>query len=370
MFDKLTKLALLPVCALPVLMSCSDRTPVISNPLDIKMGDPYVLLSSDGSYYMYGTGIVQDGFCCYKSDNLSEWEFAGQVYKADKDTSWDTSCFWAPEVYEKDGRYYMFYSADWRDNPAGELENFRIGVAVSDSPEGPFRDISDRPLFDPGYPVIDANVLADDDGRYYLYYSRCCYKHPVESEISEWARGQGLFDEIEESWIYGVELSPDFSSVTGEPVLLLRPPVTMDDVQAEWESRSVTHKEANRRWTEGSFLIKEDGRYYMMYSANFFGGANYAVGYAVSDSPLGPYVKSGSNPVLSRKGLVTGTGHNSVTWSRDGKEMFCVYHGRTEATGNDRVVFIDRMHIRDGRLSVDGPTYGGKMLSDSASEEE
>ena len=74
----------------------------------------------------------------------------------------------------------------------------------------PFSDLYDRPVFDPGYPVIDANVLWDDDGRVYLYYSRCCYKHPVESELSVWARDKGLFDEIEESWVYGVEMKPDF----------------------------------------------------------------------------------------------------------------------------------------------------------------
>ena len=105
MLNRFSRLAALSACILPMFFSCSDRTPAISNPLDIDFGDPYVLLASDGRYYMYGTGIVQDGFCCYKSDNLSEWEFAGQVYKADRDTSWGTSCFWAPEVYEKDGRY-------------------------------------------------------------------------------------------------------------------------------------------------------------------------------------------------------------------------------------------------------------------------
>lgn len=360
MLHRFIELAGMSMCMLPILSSCGDRTVSISNPLDIDFGDPYVLLADDGKYYMYGTGIVDDGFCCYVSENLADWDYAGQVYKADKETSWGTDCFWAPEVYGKDGKYYMFFSADWKVNPTNELENFRIGVAVSDSPEGPFRDVSDGPLFDPGYPIIDANVLADDDGRYYLYYSRCCYKHPVESEIADWAREKGLFDTIEESWIYGVELSPDFSSVIGEPVLLLRPPISLDDTQAEWESRSVTHGEANRRWTEGSFLIKDGGKYYMMYSANFFGGANYAVGYAVSDSPLGPYVKSDSNPVLSKNGDVTGTGHNSVTWSRDGKTMYCVYHGRTEATGDQRVVFIDRMKIGDGKLSVDGPTLGNR----------
>lgn len=175
---------------------------------------------------------------------------------------------------------------------------------------GPFADLYDRPIFDPGYPVIDANVFWDSDGSVYLYYSRCCYRHSVESEVSEWARREGLYDGIEESWVYGVRMKPDFSGVIGEPVALLMPPATMDDPQSEWESRSVTSREVNRRWTEGSFLLKDNGRYYMMYSANYYGGQYYAVGYATSGSPLGPFVKSPDNPVLEkntdRGGDVTG----------------------------------------------------------------
>ena len=95
------------------------------------------------------------------------------------------------------------------------------------------------------------NLIDDEDGRTYLYFSRCCYKHPVESEIAEKAKKEGKFDEIEESWIYGIEVKPDLTEVIGEPVLLLRPPVKLDDTQSEWESRSVTSGEINRRWTEG-----------------------------------------------------------------------------------------------------------------------
>ena len=101
----------------------------------------------------------------------------------------------------------------------------------------------------------------------------------------------------------------------------------------------------------------------MMYSANYFGGKNYAVGYAIADHPLGPFTKSTNNPVLQKNleqgGVVSGTGHNSITWSRDGKEMFCVYHGRTTETGRKRLVFIDRMRVDvDGNLIVEGPTVG------------
>ena len=348
------------IIALTVFVSCTGKSTSYSNPLDVRFGDPYVLLASDGHYYMYGTGGVEDGFGCYRSDDLVNWDYQGTVYQGNTPDSWAESCFWAPEVYEKDGKFYMFFSANWKVNPNDELENFMIGIAVSDSPTGPFKEISDAPLFNPGYPIIDANVFFDEDGRCYLYYSRCCYKHPVESEVSEWAREQGMYDEIEESWIYGIEIAPDFSKVIGEPTLILCPPARMDDTQAEWESRSVTAGEANRRWTEGSFLIKREGKYFMMYSANFFGGENYAVGYATADSPLGPYTKSHDNPVLEKNtqngGTVTGVGHNSITWSRDGSQLYCVYHGRTAATGEERVVFIDKMSIEDGKLSVDGPT--------------
>ncbi len=341
-------------------------TATYKNPLPVQFGDPFVL-QTNGMYYMYGTGGgAEKGFAAYSSKDLVQWKSEGQVYFhnnkngwSDPKAAWD-GAYWAPEVYEVKGKYYLFYSAQWKNNPANEMENFRIGVAVADKPTGPFIDLTDKPIFDPGYPIIDANVFFDDNGKVYLYYSRAAYKHPVKSEVADWAKKKGWFNEIEESWVYGVELKPDFSGAVGKPVLLLRPPVSMKDKQAEWESRSVTAKEVNRRWTEGSVTFKKGRTYYIMYSANYFGGENYAVGYATSSSPLGPFKKSADNPVLQKNahkgGNVTGTGHNSITYSPDGKEMFCVYHGRTAATGNERIVFIDRMEVKNGKIIVHGPT--------------
>ncbi|MGN6616772.1 MAG: glycoside hydrolase family 43 protein [Ilyomonas sp.] len=351
----------------------SSASHTYTNPLPVALGDPYVLYVKGDKYYMYGTGGANHGFAAYSSTDLVHWKSEGQVWFANNPNGWSDStagwdgAYWAPEVYEVDGKFYMFYSAQWKVNPNKEYENFRIGVAVAEKPTGPFIDLTNKPVFDPGYPVIDANVFFDKDGKCYLYYSRAAYKHPVESEIAEWARSKGWFKEIEESWVYGIELKQDFSGVTGEPVLLLRPPVSMTDKQAEWESRSVTTKEVNRRWTEGSVTFKKGDTYYIMYSANYFGGKNYAVGYATSKSPLGPFVKSEDNPVLEKNvdkgGIVTGTGHNSITYSPDGKEMFCVYHARTTATGNERVVFVDRMEIlKDGRVIVHGPTTDPQPL--------
>ena len=203
-----------PVILLSVLVSFSffscaekEKTVTYSNPLNVVFGDPFVLHASDGRFYMYGTTANLDGFKVYSSDNLADWNDEGQVYRGATPDSWTIDCFWAPEVYERNGKYYMFFSSNWKENPANELENFKIGVAVDDKPTGPFREMYDRPVFDPGYPVIDANLWFDDEnGKVYLYYSRCCYKHPVESEIAVQARERGLFREIEESWIYGVEL--------------------------------------------------------------------------------------------------------------------------------------------------------------------
>ena len=337
-----------------------------SNPLNVQFGDPFVLFTH-GAYYMYGTGggAIQ-GYGAYSSKDLVGWKKEGQVYFGNNKNGWSDpklkwdGAYWAPEVYEVSGKFYLFYSAQWKVNPTNEMENFRIGVAVSDKPTGPFIDLAAKPIFDPGYPTIDANMFVDTDGKFYLYYSRVAYKHPVESEVAAWAKKKGWFDEIEESWVYGVELKSDFSGVIGEPKLLLRPPVRMNDKQAEWESRSVTSNEVGRRWTEGSVTFKKGGIYYIMYSANNFDGQNYAIGYATASSPLGPFNKASNNPILQkntgRGGLVSGTGHNSVTYSPDGKEMFCVYHGRTAKTGDERVVFIDRMKVKNGKITITGPT--------------
>lgn len=339
------------------------------NPLPVPFGDPFVLYNnSDNTYYMYGTSGGLNGFKAYSSKDLCNWEDRGVIYDNRQITSWGVDCFWAPEAYERDGKFYLWYSANWKHNPTDEGENFRIGVAVADNPVGPFTDLYDRPIFDPGYPIIDANLYFDDEtGKVYLYYSRCCYKNPVESEISEWAKAKGWFQEIEESWVYGVEIKSDFSGIIGEPQLLLRPPLKLDDSQAEWESRSVTSQEVNRRWTEGSFLFKEKDTYYMMYSANYFGGKNYAVGYATSKHPLGPFQKAANNPVLQKNteegGDVTGTGHNMVLTLPDGQRL-CVYHARTNSSGDQRVVFIDKLNIdNEGILTIEGPTTASKRDS-------
>ena len=295
--------------------------------LPFEAADPFIMRASDGRYYLYSTNEDGLGFPVHSSLDLIHWQDHGRVLPPEK-AKWGVKCFWAPECYEINGRYWLFYSADWKENPRGALENFRIGVAVADQPEGPFEDVSDKPILDPGYPIIDAN-LYQEDGRFYLYYSRCCYEHSING--------------LEESWIYGVELKPDFSGVIGEPKLLLRP-------EQEWEGRSAGY--TGRRWNEGSFLLKHNDRYLMTYSGNFFGGPHYAVGYAFSDHPLGDYTKAPENSILECYREVTGTGHSCMLQSPEGEWLIC-YHGRTEATGQARIGFISPARLtEEGKVVI------------------
>lgn len=297
----------------------------------IAVADPYVLAAPDGRYYLYGSS--DDGvFRAHSSPDMLSWREEGEIYRATSD-GWCVDCLWAPECYYFGGKYYLFFSANWRENPNGEEENFRIGVAVSDNPTGPFCDLMNQPVFDPGYPIIDANVYFED-GRYYLYYSRCCYKH--------------LVGDCEESWIYGVELEPDFRGIRGEPILLLKP-------EQPWERRSKDR--TSRCWNEGSFLVKRGGRYYMTFSANYYAEDDYCVGYATSEAPLGHFVKAAENPILKRSVAVGGPGHGCVVQTPVGECVF-IHHGRTTFTGNTRIGFMNRIIWDDaGRIRMMSPSF-------------
>ena len=299
------------------------------NPMSIKnIGDPFVLRTPDGTYYCYATS-APDGFKVWSSTDLIHWTGIGYVYKRQED-SWGESDFWAPEVVLHAGKYLMHYSARWDKN-----QSLRIGVAIADSPTGPFTDIFNHPMFDFGYAAIDGHVLFDEDGRKYFYYSRDC--------------SENIIDGRHESHLYVMELDDDLTLLKGNPILLTRP-------EQEWEIRSG----AEWRWNEGPFVLKHDGRYYLMYSANFYAGRDYSVGYAVSENPTGPFVKAAHNPVLfTTVPEISGPGHNSVTTSPDGSELFIVYHTHTDPQkpSGDRQVCIDRMGFHeDGSLYVTGPT--------------
>jgi hypothetical protein len=121
-----------------------------------------------GRYYIYPTTSraphEQASFECWSSADLTNWRNEGVILDF-KDVPWSTNyAAWAPSCAEKNGRYYLYFSAG---DGAG------LGVAVSDSPAGPFRDAIGRPLvsyYPHGAQPIDAHCFVDEDGRAYLYF--------------------------------------------------------------------------------------------------------------------------------------------------------------------------------------------------------
>lgn len=299
----------------------------IKNPVPItNIGDPYVL-RHEGVYYLYATSRFH-GFYCWKSDNLSDWSGPRICYRA-TDKSFGDSCFWAPEVYEFKGKFYMYYTAQWK---IYSQEQLRIGVAVSDTPEGPFLDVyNQRPMFDPGYGVLDAHILKDGE-RNYLYYSRAGANHIVNG--------------AKEADIGVVELGDDFITVKGEGCCILKP-------EQAWERKE---PENNQFWNEGPFVVKHNGYYHLMYSANYFGSIYYGIGAAVSRSPTGPFVKYGNNPILCADKQISGPGHNSVVTDSEGM-LYCIYHAHTDygMAGENRQVYITRMDFEQDRIVLHHP---------------
>ena len=74
-----------------------EKSIVHTNPIPVQFGDPYVLLASDGIYYMYGTGGgAVDGFSVYSSPDMVNWKAEGQVFRGNVPGSWGVANFWAP----------------------------------------------------------------------------------------------------------------------------------------------------------------------------------------------------------------------------------------------------------------------------------
>ncbi len=269
--------------------------------------DPQII-EWEGKYYCYSTS-GSGGFRVLESSDMINWVDKGYCLQG----GWNTAAgrFWAPEVVEKDGKFYMIFSnADI------------LGIAVADSPLGPFVH-NEKPLL---YSAIDGHIFFDDDGRVYLYYV---------------AWPGNVYG------IYGCEIEPDLSKVKSSTITLLLKP------EVSWEKQ----KEAI---TEGPSMIKHNGTYYLTYSGSHYTDMHYAVGYATSDSPLGTYKRYTGNPLLSYTKYVNGPGHHSFITI--GNEMFIVYHAHSSTLEfTERNICIDRIRFAPTKSGVDrievyGPT--------------
>lgn len=293
----------------------------MKNPL-FPGADPFIL-NYNGKYYIYpttqsdedakkddfyltGGNEVVDGIKVYESEDLINWECKGYALK-NSDVMGD-KWFWAPEVTVKDGKFYMAYSAEEH-----------MAVAVADSPLGPFKQEEKRWLSE--RKGIDGHIFIDDDGQVYFYHVR--------------------FDNG--NLVYVAKMSEDLLSIDeSTETFLLK-------AEEPWET-------VDCLVAEGPFVLKHNGLYYLTYSANHTRCQDYAIGYAVSDSPFGPFKKYAGNPILHRNDKVVGTGHHSFARFDDGR-ILCSYHCHCSTEK-----FLPRKVCLDWAEFVKDPSGGDDIL--------
>ncbi|MCU0874697.1 MAG: glycoside hydrolase family 43 protein, partial [Pirellulaceae bacterium] len=279
----------------PVAVQSPERATYTNPIMDGTLADPAVILH-DGVYYLYATGEVDgdNGYRVYTSTDLIRWKRGPVVFRPGQ------RHIWAPDVWRDPdtGRFYLYYTA-----------NKTVGVAEAAGPEGPFAIT--RKLVDQ---AIDAHLFRDDDGRLYLYYVTLPgFRITVQPMASP-------------------------TEPAGDARVILQP-------ESEWETR-------NGRVTEGPWIIKHDGRYYLLYSGSGADTPDYAVGYATSRSPLGPFVRADHNPILHRGDGVFGPGHGGAIQDAEGAWWYVYHQKNSDRRAWDRFICIDRLHFDEqGRLN-------------------
>lgn len=260
-------------------------------------------------FYIYATtdgfpGWGGNQFYVWSSENLVDWKRSEEPFLTLNGTEgnvpWATGNAWAPTIAEKDGKYYFYFSGQ---NPTYDRKT--IGVAVADSPEGPFTAeptamITNSEEFKTGQAIDPDAFLDPKSGKYYLY----------------WGNGNPLVAELADDMV---------SLATGT-------------------TSNITGLEDFR---EGLFMVYREPYYHLTYSIDDTGSENYRVGYATAESPIGPFTYRG---VILQKDVEQGilaTGHNSILNVPGTDEWYIAYH-RFKIPGGDgthRETTIDELHF-------------------------
>ncbi len=279
----------------------------------IYLADPTVFEDA-GTYYLYGTKgdpkIEGEGFLVYTSEDLIKWEGPAGVnsgFALKKGEAFGDKGFWAPQIFKRDGKYYMAYTA-----------NEQIAIAESDSPLGAFTNNGEA--LQAPVKQIDPFIFFDR-GKAYLYHVR----------LQDGNR------------IFVAEMNTDLQSNKEETLT--------ECLYAEkpWENTE------NVDWTvsEGPTVLKHNGLYYLIYSANDFRNQDYAIGYATSKSPLGPWKKSEKNPIISSQNIgMAGTGHGDLFYNSSGKMLYVFHTHFSEAKVSPRKTGLVELKFEGKELQI------------------
>jgi len=250
-------------CIVSVFLSCKSNTKEtnttkeseeqvaelqFNNPVirHVRTADPSAHIWKDGKVWMYTSGDMEgavnyntmDGYRAFSSTDMVNWIDYGQVLHS-KDIPWGVSGWmWAPTAIYKNNKYYLLYPHSVK----GSKDDMRCGVAISDVPQGPFKDIGWIDGVEGQW--LDPCVFEDDDGKVYLYW--------------------------------GVR-TPKVARLKDNLLELAEKPRTIDY--------------GYKNFFEASYMHKRNGKYYFSYNAGLGGF------YGMADNPYGPFEYKGAiNP--------------------------------------------------------------------------
>ncbi|KAK3327930.1 putative glycosyl hydrolase [Cercophora scortea] len=267
-----------------------------------------------GTYWVYPTSSYeydkQTYLDAFSSPDLVHWTKHPDVLTT-ANFSWATRAVWAPAPIARNGKYYLYFAA----NDIQETDTIvgGIGVGMSDRPEGPYFDPIGEPLigaYHNGAQPIDQAVFIDDDGQAYMYYGG--HSHANVVKLNEDMISLGILDSS----------GTQFKEITPT------------------------------NYVEGPLMFKRNGTYYLMWSEGGWGGPDYAVSYAMSSSPLGPFNRV-ARILQQDPAVAVGSGHNGVINIPSTDIWYVVYHRRplSETEENHRVLAYDRMYFNaDGTI--------------------
>ncbi|MEP7111103.1 MAG: glycoside hydrolase family 43 protein [Ferruginibacter sp.] len=248
-----------------------------------------------------------------------------------RNVPWACKQMWAPDAAYKDGTYYLYFPAKRRDGI------FQIGVAVSDSPTGPF--VPEPEAINNSY-TIDPAVFRDDDGKFYMYFGGLwggqlqSYRDNIYSEKS-------------------IEPLPHENAL-GPVVAMLADDMKQfaetvkEIIIADEDGKPLLAGDNNRRFFEASWMHKYRGKYYFSYST----GDTHYICYAIGDNPYGPFKYQGRilNPVVGW------TSHHSICEFKG--KWYLFYHDSSLSNGVTHLRSVKATELKykeDGSVETISP---------------
>ncbi|WP_438481341.1 glycoside hydrolase family 43 protein [Oleiharenicola lentus] len=247
-----------------------------------------------------------------------------------EDVPWASRQLWAPDVARANGRYYFYFPA--RD----KAQVFRIGVAVGDSPTGPFKP---QPEPIDGAFSIDPAAFRDDDGTHYLYFGGL-----AGGQLQRWSNNRYTADAPVPTGDQPAA-APRVARLRDDLLGLAEP--AREIVLLDPAGRPLLAGDENRRFFEGAWIHRHNGVYYFSYST----GTTHQIVYATGDSPYGPFTYRG----VILKPVQGWTTHQSIV-KHDGKWWLFYHDAQLSGQSNLRNVKVTELHHEaDGSIRALDP---------------